>query len=264
MFVLLYSTSMYMFLHYKTHMQLRLIFIDNIIVSICVLTVAMLLPLNYYVRILITIALVPLFVFINIHIRFWRSPKRKISEKLEHVVSPADGRIIYIKEILADGKLESDKRGSVSELFEISKTELSPAPCWQIGINMTPFDVHKNCSPINGVVLFSKHFAGLFLSLKDKEAVSQNERHTYVIGTPEFRVAVVQIASKRVRRIDAYVEEKSAVKKGDWIGMIRFGSQVDVFIPIECELLIEQGQQLYAGSTVIARIPDRFIERDVE
>ena len=85
-----------------------------------------------------------------------------------------------------------------------------------------------------------------------------------MIGTPEIRVAVVQIASKRVRRIDAYVEEKSAVKKGDWIGMIRFGSQVDVFIPIECELLIEQGQQLYAGSSVIARIPDRIIERDVE
>jgi phosphatidylserine decarboxylase len=200
--------------------------------------------------------LIPIFVFINIHIRFWRSPKRNISKDITDIVSPADGRIIYINRLDEEGKLESNKRGTVSELSEIAKTDLSPKPCWQIGINMTPFDVHKNCSPIEGTIIFSKHFDGKFLSLKNQRAVSDNERHTYVIENDRVRVAMVQIASKRVRRIDTYVKEGDSVKKGSWLGMIRFGSQVDIFIPIECNLLVVVGQQLYAGSVVIAKIPN--------
>lgn len=252
LFLIAYSTVLYLFLHYKTHMQIKLLLVDNIIVILGASLVLILMPMDVIHKYLLTLLLIPFFVFVNIHIRFWRSPKRDVSSDPRDIVSPADGRIIYINRLEYDRRLEANKRGSVSQLKEIAKTELTPSPCWQIGINMTPFDVHKNCSPIDGSILFSKHFAGRFLSLKDTKAVSENERHTYVIENESSRVAVVQIASKRVRRIEAYVNEGDSVKKGSWLGMIRFGSQVDVFIPINSDLSVEVGQQVYAGSVVLA------------
>jgi len=141
---------------------------------------------------------------------------------------------------------------SLSKLNELTKTDLVKTPCWLIGINMTPFDVHKNCSPIDGKIILSKHIPGVFHSLKDFLSMTENERHTFVIKNNGLTVGVVLIASRKVRRIDSYVTENQKVKKGDWIGMIRFGSQVDLFLPIECDLEINIGTQVYAKKTIIA------------
>ena len=84
--------------------------------------------------------------------------------------------------------------------------------------------------------------------------MTENERHTYVIKNEEYEVGVVQIASKRVRRIDSYVEEGQSVKMGDWIGMIRFGSQVDLFLPIEAKIQVKTEQQVYAKKTIVAEM----------
>jgi len=85
--------------------------------------------------------------------------------------------------------------------------------------------------------------------------MTENERHTYVIENKLCRVGVVQIASKRVKRIDSYVKQGDAVKQGEWLGMIRFGSQVDVFLPLEAKINIELRQQVYAAKTILAELP---------
>lgn len=82
--------------------------------------------------------------------------------------------------------------------------------------------------------------------------MTENERHTFVIKNNFISVGIVLIASKRVRRIDSYVKEGQFVKKGDWIGMIRFGSQVDIFLPINCNIKVKIGEQVYTRKTIIA------------
>ena len=121
---------------------------------------------------------------------------------------------------------------------------------------MTPFDVHKNCAPIDGQVILNQHFSGKFLSLKDDSALSENERNTYVISNGKIKIGIVQIASRLVRRIDSYVTQGAQVKKGEWLGMIRFGSQVDVIIPIEYKINVSIKEQTYAGETIIARLEE--------
>ncbi|MCB0677542.1 MAG: phosphatidylserine decarboxylase, partial [Saprospiraceae bacterium] len=150
----------------------------------------------------------------------------------------------------------SIKGNRYSRLEELTKTDLLDKPCWLVGINMTPFDVHKNCAPIDGKVVLNQHFDGKFLSLKEGEALAENERNTYVIQNPQLKVGVVQIASRLVRRIDSYVQTGADLQQGDWLGMIRFGSQVDVILPIDYEINVQLKDQIYAGTTILAK-PNR-------
>lgn len=187
-------------------------------------------------------------------IRFWRTPKRIVNAKEDEIVSPADGNVIYIKKIEANETPISIKNGTINHISELTKTELINSPCWLIGINMTPWDVHKNCAPIHGKISLNKHTNGTFYSLKQFEAITNNERNTYIIENNELIVGVIQIASKGVRRIDSYVNEGNEIKKGEWLGMIRFGSQVDLILPYDSKINIKIGQQVYAAKTVVASI----------
>ena len=119
---------------------------------------------------------------------------------------------------------------------------------------MTPFDVHKNCSPIAGKIILNKHIPGKFLSLKEPKAIIENERNTLVIKNDHITIGIVQTASKLVRRIDSYVKQGDEIKRGEWFGMIRFGSQVDLIIPATCKVNVEIGQQIYAKSSIIASL----------
>jgi len=148
----------------------------------------------------------------------------------------------------------SIKGNTYSKLDELTKTNLLEGPCWLIGINMTPFDVHKNCAPIPGRVILNQHFDGKFLSLKLGKALKENERNTMVFDHQGTKVGIVQIASKLVRRIDTYVKEGESLQRGQWVGMIRFGSQVDVIIPRKYGVNVKVKDQIYAGETVIARL----------
>ena len=112
-------------------------------------------------------------------IRFWRTPIRKVTAKENEIVSPADGNVIYIKRIEPNETPISIKNGMINEIMELTKTDLLSSPCWLIGINMTPWDVHKNCSPIDGKIILNKHTDGSFLSLKNFNAITRNERNTY-------------------------------------------------------------------------------------
>jgi len=254
-----WSTLLFLFLHFKTKIQLRFLYSDNLTItaisSVIVIGLIGIVSINYILVLGIILPItVTITAFLLTMLRFWRTPKRTIRAGSSQIVSPADGNIIYIKKVERGEIPVSVKRRICSTLDELSYNQLLDESCWQIGINMTPFDVHKNCAPISGIVTMNQHFKGKFLSLKDKKALTENERNTYVIENGDIRVGIIQIASRMVRWIDSYVIHGQFVKQGDWIGMIRFGSQVDLILPINCQIRVDIKEQVYAGETIVAEL----------
>ena len=251
------STALYLYLHKKTKISLRCLYQDNLIViliSFIILQFAVLKAVPDKVVCLAYVLLsVPFFALLVFAIKFYRSPNRKVNGDEDGIISPADGNVIYIKRIEQGEEPISVKNGRQATLFEFANTEVLDRPCWLIGINMTPLDVHKNCAPVEGKIVLNKHFDGEFLSLKHEEALRRNERNTIVIDNPRGKVGVVQTASRLVRRIVTYKKENDTVSKGEWYGMIKFGSQVDLIIPASCKVMAAIGQQVYARKTLIAK-----------
>ncbi len=255
--VAIISTLTYLYLHKKTRISLRYLYQDNIVVialaMLVLYLITILIPNTFsWIMYLFIPVLVLGIAFGLTMIRFWRTPNRKIVAKKNELVSPADGNVLYVKKIEKNEVPISIKNGLEARLDEITQTSILETPCWLIGINMTPFDVHKNCTPLSGKVILNKHISGKFLSLKEPKAIVENERNTLVLENEKMIMGIVQTASKLVRRIDSYVELDQELEKGDWFGMIRFGSQVDLIIPAYCKVNVEVGEQLYAKSTVIA------------
>ncbi len=253
----LFSTTLYLYLHKKTHIDLKFLYKDNIIVILVSTISAFLISYNIdlwfpFLGYIAVPLLVIGFAFTFTLIRFFRTPVRQVTCLENEIVSPADGNIIYIKKIEKGEVPLSVKKGVIASLIEFTQTNLLKTPCWIIGINMTPFDVHKNCSPIDGIIVFNTHINGEFLSLKDPIAVSRNERNSVIIKNDHIQIGVVQTASKLVRRIDSYIKVGEPIKKGEWFGMIRFGSQVDIILPVYCQIHVNIGQQIYAAKTTIA------------
>jgi phosphatidylserine decarboxylase len=186
---------------------------------------------------------------------FYRDPDRIVPPNPGLVVSPADGNVIYLRRLQAGELLRSEKNGAVITLEEIGGTALATEPLWQVGISLVYTDVHVNRAPIEGRVTLLKRTPGQFLSLRRKEAVNRNERQTMVIEHVSMRVILVQIASRLVRQIVAYVKEGETVERGQRVGILKFGSQVDLFMPVDKvqQLMVAVGQRVTAGVTVVAR-----------
>jgi phosphatidylserine decarboxylase len=186
--------------------------------------------------------------------RFFRDPDRTAPTADDVVVSPADGQVVYVK--CSEGGMVpvSTKLGRTYRLDELLQTRLDHEESWVVGIALSFLDVHVNRAPIPGRVALQRRFPGRFASLKDPAAVLVNERATTVVERRGLQVAIVLIASRLVRRIVSYVEEGDEIALGQRIGMIRFGSQVDVVLPRRggVEVLVEQGDRVRAGETIIA------------
>jgi len=254
------SSLLYVYLHRKTRISLKYLYKDNLAVilvaSLLGIAIAALLPENlWWLAALITPGFAVGAAFGATMIRFFRAPKRSSNEPRQNIISPADGNVIYIQKIPAGQPPIVLKGKTLSRLQEFTKTDLLSNPCWLVGINLTPFDVHKNSAPISGKVVLNQHFRGSFLSLKAGDAMTDNERNTFVFEDEQtgLQVGMVQIASKLVRKIESYVAQGEHVERGRWVGMIRFGSQVDVIIPENYEITLKVGQQIYAGQSVIAK-----------
>jgi len=254
---LIISSLLFIYLNYKAKVELKYLFLDNIAVAIGATIITSLFNYSYihnlYYAYFLNIVIVPGCLIINTLIRFYRTPSRKTNAEEKDIISPADGNIIYIKRIEANDIPFSIKNHEISKLSELTNTDILDTPSWLIGINMTPFDVHKNAAPVSGKILLNKHFKGKFLSLKSGLAEIENERNTIVIDTGQFKVGVVQIASKKVRRIETYFKEGEDIKRGEWFGMIKFGSQVDLIIPASYQVELNLKDQVYAGRTIVAR-----------
>jgi phosphatidylserine decarboxylase len=162
---------------------------------------------------------------------------------------------VYIKE-LTDGRFPfAVKNRNAIPLSEFSGEKLIVDRGIQIGIAMNFLNVHVNRSPIAGIVTLVKRIPGRFASLKHIASLLENERVLMVFENEHLRVGIVMIASRLVRRIVAYVEDGERLAQGQRVGMIRFGSQVDVLLPHHDELAIvaKVGDEVTAGETVLIR-----------
>jgi phosphatidylserine decarboxylase len=186
---------------------------------------------------------------------FYRDPERVPPGDEGAVLSPADGRVLYIKALPNGEAPTSYKQGFPFKLEELSGSSLLDEGCYMIGIAMNFLDVHVNRSPIRGDVAMSRLVPGSALSLKEPEAVATNTRVTTLIEGAGVTAAVIQITSRLVRRITPFISAGDCVEAGQRIGTITFGSQVDVLLPRRPGLKIEcrPQQRVRAGETIIAR-----------
>ena len=188
--------------------------------------------------------------------RFYRDPERVIPERPDAILSPADGEVVYVREARGGMLPVSSKLGRDYELRELTKTPLASEDNVVVGIALNFLDVHVNRAPIGGRAVVLRHFSGRFGSLRRPEMVFENERATLVLERDDLQVAVVMIASRLVRRIVTFVGEGDDVAAGQRIGVIRFGSQVDVVVPLRDDLsvTVSPGARVIAGETPIARL----------
>src|SRR3954470_1422435 len=168
---------------------------------------------------------------------FFRDPPRvtPVSDRL--VVSPADGRVSLVANAVPPTELA-----------------LGTTPLPRVSIFMSVFDCHVNRTPISGRIERIVYTPGKFLNADLDKASEDNERNALVIASDAGRIGVVQIAGLIARRIVCWVRDSQEVGAGERIGMIRFGSRVDVYLPAGSVPLVSEGQTSLAGETVIAEL----------
>jgi phosphatidylserine decarboxylase len=166
---------------------------------------------------------------------FFRNPQRKTPEKEGLVISPADGRVLRIEEAISD-----DQPGRTLR---------------KISIFMNVFNVHVNRLPCSGKVEFIHYHEGKFLSANLDKASKLNERNTVMLRTADgTEIMTVQIAGLIARRIVCWLKEGMQVQRGERFGLIRFGSRVEVFMPLGSTILVKVGDKVRAGETPIGEL----------
>ena len=215
--------------------------------------------------VLIEIPIILFLTFIIILARFYRDPERTPREIEEVILSPADGKVIYISKVEKGSSLVTTKGKKKFELDEITSTDFLNDAAYIVGIDMNVLNVHVNRAPVGGEIVFQKRTKGKFISLRRPESIIMNERVTTVIGNGEFNVGVVQISSRLVRKIVSYVKKGDVLDIGHRIGSIVFGSQVDVVIPGLENLKIEVrvNEEVKAGISIIARYGGSVIPKSI-
>jgi phosphatidylserine decarboxylase len=166
---------------------------------------------------------------------FFRDPPRVTPVRDGLVVSPADGRISLITTAVPPAELD-----------------LPQEPMRRVSVFMNVFDCHVNRAPVSGKITQIVYTPGLFLNAELDKASEDNERSALVLDTDGTRIGVVQIAGLVARRIVSFVKEGDTLGAGERFGLIRFGSRVDVFLPLDTQVLVGPGQVAVAGETVLA------------
>ncbi|MEZ4962248.1 MAG: phosphatidylserine decarboxylase family protein [Saprospiraceae bacterium] len=168
-------------------------------------------------------------------LQFFRNPRREIVIPDNNLVyAPADGKIVVIEET-HEHEYFNDKR-------------------LQVSIFMSPTNVHVNRNPISGTVNYFKYHPGKYLVAWHPKSSHENERTTVVIGNGEEEVLLRQIAGALAKRIVNYIQEGDVVEQGADFGFIKFGSRVDLFLPLDARLDVKIGQKVKGNKTVIARL----------
>lgn len=256
----LMSSALFIFWVAKGGFNRKYLYTDNLMLgaaaSLLSLLVHYLIPVPFWLLVPFLSGFIILVLFVLLFLyRFFRNPARKVPGDANDVVSAADGRVIYIKELEKGQMPVTVKKMRIAELSEITKTDLLERPCYLIGIAMTLFDVHMNRAPVDGKITFIKHTPGTAIGLNTPSSTVTNERNTVIIERNDgLKAGIVQIAARGVRRCIVMAREGDTVKRGEIIGKIRWGSQLDMIIPRNCEIMVREGEQVYAGSTVIARL----------
>ncbi|MGV6945549.1 phosphatidylserine decarboxylase family protein [Sphingobacterium kyonggiense] len=174
------------------------------------------------------------FLLITI-LQFFRSPIKKISLDEGVILCPADGKVVVIEE------------AEEQEYFKDRRI--------QVSIFMSPVNVHVNRNPVSGIVSFFKYHPGKFLVAWHPKSSTDNERTTVVVKRADgIEVLFRQIAGALARRIVWYVKEGQPVQQGDEFGFIKFGSRVDLFLPLDAKVEVNIDQKVVGGKTIIARV----------
>ena len=173
-------------------------------------------------------------IFLILIIQFFRNPKRNTIINDAHIVAPVDGKVVVIEEVFE------------KEYFNEKRL--------QVSIFMSPINVHVTRHPVNGLVRYSKYHPGKFLVAWHPKASEENERTTVVVENSIFgKILYRQIAGALAKRIVNYAKEGEEVIQGSDSGFIKFGSRVDVFLPLNTPLEVVLNQKVKGGLTVIAK-----------
>jgi phosphatidylserine decarboxylase len=166
---------------------------------------------------------------------FFRDPERSGERGTHIVVAPADGKVIMIT--------------------EVNEPAFVGGKATRLSIFMNVFNVHVNRYPVDGTVEYVHYNSGKFLNAAAEKSSIENEQSSVGIDTGTHRILVRQIAGLIARRIVTYSQKGQQVKQGDRMGLIRFGSRVDVFLPTNSRLRVQLGALTTAGTTVLAELP---------
>lgn len=178
-----------------------------------------------------SVLLVSLVVYILI-IQFFRNPSRFTPVDENNIIAPADGKVVVIEDV------------EEPEFFKGKRK--------QISIFMSPLNVHVNRYPISGKVVYQRYYPGKYLVAWHPKSSSENERTTVVVENAKTQVLFRQIAGALARRIVCYAKEGNAATQGAEYGFIKFGSRIDLFLPVECKINVNLGQKTKGGETILA------------
>ena len=187
--------------------------------------------LNPFVLFISLLSAFGLFVIFN----FFRNPDRTISPDELLILSPADGTIVSIE--------------------ETQETEFLKDKRLQVSVFMSVWDVHINRFPVSGKVVYTKYRPGKYLLARNPKSSELNEAHTTVIETKDkLQIALRQIAGVMARRVVCYAKEAKNVKQGEELGFIKFGSRVDIFLPLGTPIEVKIGDKVKGNTSVLAQI----------
>lgn len=183
---------------------------------------------------IIKVAVYGLSIFILTAIlQFFRNPNRVINVSHKHIISPVDGKVVAIEEVYEP------------EFFKEKRI--------QISVFMSPLNLHVTRYPVSGQVVYSKYHPGKYLVAWHPKSSEENERTTVVLKSPIWgNVLYRQIAGAMARRIVNYAEMGKAAIQGDDSGFIKFGSRVDIFLPLDSVILVRLNQKVKGGISIIA------------
>ena len=180
-------------------------------------------------------ATILLFLFF---LQFFRNPKRKYELNEKQVLAPCDGKVVVIEKTTEPEYFKGKER-------------------MQISIFMSPLNVHVNRNPVTGLVKYFKYHPGKYLVAWHPKSSTENERTTVVYEVKRgVEILVRQIAGAAARRIKWYIEEEQSVIQTKEFGFIKFGSRVDLFLPLDAKICVENGQVTKGGQTIIAELGD--------
>lgn len=207
----------------------------KIILIATISTVILLLLADKFITIewLRMIAMLAVLFFLVMILQFFRNPKRITAVNDHHVIAPVDGKVVVIEEVY-EAEYFKDKR-------------------LQVSIFMSPINVHVTRYPVSGKVRFSKYHPGKYLVAWDPKSSTENERTTIVVENRVFgEVLYRQIAGALAKRIVNYAKEGDDAIQGEDAGFIKFGSRVDIYLPLGTEINVKLNQKAVGGKTIVA------------
>jgi len=210
---------------------------QNIILITFFITVGIIFCTQFYVDIdwlRIPLQVIALIILVLV-LQFFRNPKRLITPNFNEIIAPVDGKVVVIE--------------------EVEETEYFKEKRKQVSIFMSPLNVHVTRYASSGTITYSKYHPGKYLVAWHPKSSTENERTTVVIHTPKFgEILYRQIAGALARRIVNYAEEGEQVTQGEDAGFIKFGSRVDLFLPMDAQITVNLNEKVIGAKTCIANL----------